>query len=199
MGVLENLFKGNSLQSDYNENGEAEVIIRESILPTKTFENDFSIWFANGMHKGLLDYLNECMAKRKANESSAVNLYFHESKNSNGFYFRAESPWSTEDYRYLVHLIKQKLQALHYVQSHATREVVEERGVLKTNEEYFFKPSLKFRREIPYEQLFGNVFIEHRIEGDDTELIKIMVNTYTDQHYKKPYDFQYFLTEICLI
>tara|TARA_B110000503_G_C7129959_1_gene406416 strand:+ start:451 stop:1050 length:600 start_codon:yes stop_codon:yes gene_type:complete len=199
MGILANLFKGNSFQKEPEGEGEKEVIIRESIITTKTFENDFSVWLEKGMQKGLLDYLKECMYERKADPAAGVNLFFHESKNSNGFYFRAESPWSTEDYRFLIHLIKQKLMALRYIQSNATREVIEEEGMMKTNEEYFFKPSLKFRREIPYEQLFGNVFVEHRIEGDNTELVKIMVNTYTDQLYKKPYDFEDFLNEICLI
>ena len=199
MGILANLFKGNSFQHEPKAAEEAEVFIREAIKTTKAFENDFSIWLEKGMHKGLLDYLNECISERKTNPRAEVNLYFHESKNSNGFYFRAESPWSTEDYYFLVHLIKQKLIAQNYVQNHATREVIEQKGELKTNEEFFFKPSLKFKRETPYEQLFGNVFIEHRINGDKTELIKIMVNTYTDQLYKKPYDFEDFLTEICLI
>ncbi len=176
----------------------SEVIIREAIVTTKIFENDFDTWLGKGMHKGLLDYLKECMTARQVNSDSGVNLYFHESKNSNGLYFRSEQPWETEDYRFLVHLFAQKLRAMQYVPNNAVREVVEEKGVLKINEEYFFKPSLKFRREIPFEQLFGNVSIEHRIKGEQTELIKIMVSTYTDRHYKKPYDFEDFLTEICL-
>ena len=178
---------------------EPEVILREAIVPTKTFERKYGAWMENGMQKRLLDYLKECMAERQADPAAGVNLYFHTSKHANGFYFRSESPWVTEDYRFLVHLISLKLKALRYVQNHATREVVEEKGELKTNEIYFFKPSLKFRRETPYEQLFGNVFVEHRIIGDSTELIKVMVNTYTDHIYKKPYDFEDFLTEICLI
>ena len=141
----------------------SEILIREAIVATKTFEKDFALWMEKGMHKGLLDYLKECIAVRREDPSAAVNLYFHESKNSNGFYFRAESPWNTNDYRFLVHLFVKKL-----------------------------------RRQIPYEQLFGNVFIEHRMKGDETELLKIMVNTYTDQYYNKPYDFEDFLTELCL-
>tara|TARA_R110000868_G_scaffold229336_1_gene482352 strand:+ start:292 stop:891 length:600 start_codon:yes stop_codon:yes gene_type:complete len=199
MGILDNLFRKTFLENQEQNSNEDEVLVREAIVTTKAFEKDYEVWHQKGMHKGLLDYLKECMVERKADLTTNVNLYFHESKNANGFYFRAESPWSTEDYRFLVHLIKQKLKALHYIQSHATREVIEGKGVLKTNEEYFFKPSLKFRRETPYEQLFGNVFVEHRIEGEKTELIKIMVNTYTDQLYKKPYDFEDFLNEICLI
>ncbi|MDA9311987.1 hypothetical protein N8371_09200 [Vicingaceae bacterium] len=199
MGILANLFKGNSFQYEPKAEEEAEVLIREAIVTTKDFENNFLVWLEKGMHKGLLDYLNECISERKENSGAEVNVYFHESKNSNGFYFRAESPWLTEDYHFLVRLIKKKLVAQHYVQNHATREVIEQKGVLKTKEEFFFKPSLKFKRETPYQQLFGNVFVEHRINEDKTDLIKIMVNTYTDQLYKKPYDFQDFLTEICLI
>ena len=198
MGFLNDML-GNLLPEKKDaETGESEVILREAIVPTKTFESNYRAWIEKGMQNGLLDYLKECMAERKADSAAGVNLYLHESKNSNGFYFRAESPWVTEDYRFLVHLIIQKLKALRYVQNHATREAVEENGELKTIEEYFFKPTLKFRKETPYEQLFGNVFVEHRIKGEKTELIKIMVNTYTDQLYKKPYDFEDFLTEICL-
>lgn len=198
MGFLNDML-GNLLPEKKQEPIQGiETLVREAIVPTKAFENGYAEWFEKGMHKGLLDYIKECAAERQSNPNSGVNLYFHSSKNSNGFYFRSENPWNTQDYRFLVHLITIKLKALRYVQNHATREVVEENGEIKTNEEYFFKPSLKFRRETPYEQLFGNVFVEHRIKGDHTELVKIMVNTYTDQLYKKPYDFEDFLTELCL-
>ena len=198
MGFLQNIL-GNLLPDKKEESSAtSEILIREAIVATKTFEKDFALWMEKGMHKGLLDYLKECIAVRREDPPAAVNLYFHESKNSNGFYFRAESPWNTNDYRFLVHLFVKKLKALRYVQNHATREVVEEGGILKTEEEYFLKPTLKLRRQIPYEQLFGNVFIEHRMKGDETELLKIMVNTYTDQYYNKPYDFEDFLTELCL-
>ena len=198
MGFLQYML-GNLLPDKQEEtSAESEVIVREAIVPTKTFETDFAAWLEAGMHKGLLDYLKECFVTRKADPSAAVNLYFHESKNSNGFYFRAENPWNTQDYRFLVHLFAKKLIALNYVQNHATREVIEEGGVLKIKEEYFLKPTLKLRKQIPYEQLFGNIFIEHRIKGDETELVKVMVNTYTDQYYNKPYYFEDFLTELCL-
>ena len=198
MGFLQDML-GNLLPDKKEESSAtSEILIREAIVATKTFEKDFALWMEKGMHKGLLDYLKECIAVRREDPSAAVNLYFHESKNSNGFYFRAESPWNTNDYRFLVHLFVKKLKALRYVQNHATREVVEEGGILKTEEEYFLKPTLKLRKQIPYEQLLGNVFIEHRMKGDETELLKIMVNTYTDQYYNKPYDFEDFLTELCL-
>ena len=198
MGFLQDML-GNLLPDKKEESSAtSEILIREAIVATKTFEKDFALWMEKGMHKGLLDYLKECIAVRREDPSAAVNLYFHESKNSNGFYFRAESPWNTNDYRFLVHLFVKKLKALRYVQNHATREVVEEGGILKTEEEYFLKPTLKLRRQLACEQLFGNVFIEHRMKGDETELLKIMVNTYTDQYYNKPYDFEHFLTELCL-
>jgi len=198
MGFLNDML-GNLLpDKKEEETGEPEVILREAIQTTKTVEKDFEAWLARGMQGGLLAYLKECIEERQANPAAEVNLYVHQSKHSNGFYFRAESPWTTEDYQFLIFFILKKLKALGYVQSHATREVVEDGGILKTEEEYFLKPSLRFRREIPYEQLFGNVFIEHRIKGENTELVKIMVNTYTDHHYKKPYDFEDFLREICL-
>lgn len=198
MGFLQDML-GNLLPDKKEESSAtSELLIREAIVPTKTFEKDFALWMEKGMHKGLLDYLKECIAARKADPSAVVNVYFYESKNANGFYFRAESPWNTNDYRFLVQLFIKKLKALQYVQNHATRQVVEEGGVLKTEEEYFLKPTLKLRRQIPYEQLFGNVFIEHRMKGDETELLKVMVNTYTDQYFNKPYDFEDFLTELCL-
>ena len=199
MGFLNDML-GNLLpEKKEDDTGESEVILREAIVVTKTFESNYKAWIEKGMQNGLLDYLKECLSERKANPATGVNLYLHESKNSNGFYFRSESPWVTEDYRFLVHLIIQKLKALRYIQNHATREVVEENGSLNMEEEFFLKPTLKLRRAIPYEQLFGNVFIEHRMKGDETELIKIMVNTYTDQYYNKPYDFEDFLNEICLL
>lgn len=198
MGILDKLFKGTFLDQQQEKNEIEEVILREAMVPTNVFLTEYDVWIEKGMHQGLLSHLRECHDARKLDPKSQVNLYFHEATHSNGFYFRAESPWNTKDYNFLIHLWSQKLKAQKYVQNHATKEVVEKNDLLRSTEEIFLKPSLRFRREVPYSQLFGNVFLEHRLKDGETELVKVMVHTYTDMNYKRPYDYEDFISELFL-
>ena len=76
------------------------------------------------------------------------------------------------------------------------REVHEVGESLNTQESFYLKPSLKYRRTLPYQQLFGNVSIEHQQKEEHTVLVKVLVNTYSDQSYAAPYHYEDFLTEL---
>lgn len=199
MGFFDRLFKGVVVQESSNDGSKKDLLLRESIVWSKTFLADFEKWKTQEMHLGLLIHLKENYEAQKRSPSPLINHFVHESPHSKGFYFRAESPWDTRDYSFLILLFISKLKKHEYVLKHTLRETYEEGEQLTSTEEFYLKPSLKFRREVPYQQLFGNVSIEHQLRNSNTTLVKIVVNTYSDRNYKSAYDFEDFMNELFLL
>lgn len=178
---------GSKEESSFEEKG---VLLNEEINHNQTFLSNYDDWISSGMHLGILEHIKEMWQIRSSNRSSDVNLFLHESNLSNGFYTRGEEPWDTDDYSFLIHYIKNKLQTKGYVIKNKNREVVEEGGLLKTIELFYLKPSLKYRREMPFDQFFGNIEIQHRMVDGDTKILKLVANVYSERSYKNPYDFE---------
>lgn len=190
MSYFNKLFQdlmGSKSQNTFEERG---ILVQEQIEHNQTYLANYKDWLDNEMHKGLITHILEMWEQRSTNNSAEVNLFLHRSNLSNGFYTRGEDPWSTLDYSFLIHFIKEKLKTKGYVIKNSNREVIEEGGLLKTIELFYLKLGLKYRREAPFEQFFGNIEIQHRMVDGQTRLLKLVANVYSDRSYKKPYDFE---------
>lgn len=163
-------------------------LLTESINPKDLFCENYHKWLKHGIHTSMFDhYLEEY---KKHLQKDKANFFTYRSKNSNGFYFRKEPYWDKTDYGFLTQLIIEKMKAQDYVLKNSHREIVEEGGLLKCIEQFYLKPSLKYRREKPFEQFFGNIEIQHRMVNEETALLKVMANSYQDSAYKRAYDFE---------
>lgn len=178
---------GCNKKSNFEDKG---LLLKENIKHSQIFLNNYNEWLGKEMHHDILQYFYQLWAHKLKHKAAEVNLYLHESNLSNGFYFKAETRWNSEDYCFFIHYITEKLQARNYTLNHATREVIEEGGLLKTIELFYLKPSLEFRKTAPFEQFFGNIEIQHRMVNGETTIVKLVANTYSDRRYKKAYDFE---------
>jgi len=175
-----------------------EVLVKEMIKRNQVFLDGYEAWKAAEMQMGVLAHLKEASEIKYSNPDAEVNFFHYRDVQSNGFYFHGEAPWTAEDYSYLIHHFIDVLKKEEYYLNNAKREVVEEEKQLKTVEHFYLKPKLKYRREVPYEQLYGNVEIEHRLVEDKTNLVKVMVNVYNDRNFKKAADFEELLPKFWL-
>lgn len=176
----------------------SEVLVREPVSYSKVFLKEYERWKYNQMHHELLLDLIEKRAKRRDYPAESVNYYEVQNTTYSGFYFYGEAAWSSSDYIYLVYFFIEKLKGLDYFQGNSVREVIEEPEKLKITEQFYLKPALKFRRKTPYNQLFGNIEIEHRIEDGETKMVKLMASVYNDQHYDIPISFDKLMNELFL-
>ena len=198
MSIFNRLIKQLLPSHSEEENTESEVLVREPIKHSKVFLKEYERWKYNEMHHEILLDLKEKRAKRKEDSVEGVNYYEVQNSTYSGFYFYGEALWSSSDYIYLVHFFTEKLKGLDYFQGNSVREVIEEPEQLKTTEQFYLKPALKFRKKTPYNQLFGNIEIEHKIEDGETKMIKLMASVYNDQHYDIPISFDKLMKELFL-
>lgn len=178
---------------------ESEVLVREPIKQNKVFLKNFEEWIYNEMHLSLLNDLKEKRAQRKQQNPQGVNYFEVQNSTYSGFYFYGEERWNSSDYSYLVHYFLEQLKKLDYFVANSVREVIEEPEELKTTEQFFLKPALKFRKETPYNQLYGNLEIEHKIIDGETKMVKLMSSVYNDQHYNSAMNFDALLNKLFLL
>ena len=196
MGFFNQLLQSILPNSESSEKGQKEVLVKEQIKRNQIFLNEYQSWIAEEMHHGLLAYLQENYSTRKNDKNANVNFYTLDKTNAKGFYFRAEIPWNTKDYQFLIHYFTLKLIDLEYLINNSSKEAIEDNGVLTIEEFFYLKPRLKFKRQLPFIQLFGNIIVEHKVKNEQTDLVKVIVNTYTDRSFKKAYDFEDFMALI---
>jgi len=175
-------------QADEGNEGE-EILVREQVVRSKVFLDDYAKWKEQQMHKGLLAHLFENATVKSMNPEADVNYFAYRDEQSNGFYFHSESPWTQLDYAFFVEHLIQLLKKHGYVLKHSRREVIEG-DQLKTNEQFYLKPSIKYRKEKPYQQLYGNIIIEHRLIDNQTNLVKLMAQVYQGRAYQAPDSFE---------
>lgn len=167
---------------------EGGLLVREAIPKNEMFSESYQKWLKKSIYRSMLEHYYE--EYNKATKDKESNFFIYRSKNSNGFYFRKEPFWDRLDYNFFIQYLIEKLKAKDYVLKNSQRELVEEGGLLKGIEQFYLKPSLKYRRTKPFEQFFGNIEIQHRCVNEETTLIKIMANAYEDSSYKDAYDFE---------
>lgn len=199
MSIINRLLKELFPEKPESTKGLKEVLVREMIQRNQRFLDGYKQWIKEEMHLGLLNHLQESRLLSDNLMDSQVNFFTHSEAASSGVYFHGERPWNSSDYAFLIHYFIEQLASLDYYSNNTKREVVEEEGHLKTVERFYLKPGLKYRREVPYNQLFGNVLIEHRQLEDETVLVKLMANTYNDRNFKKPYDFEDLLDKLLVV
>lgn len=199
MTFINRLLKGLFPEKADSTQGLKALLISEMIQRNQIFLNDYHQWIKGEMHVGLLNHLQESRLLADNRVDSQVNFFTHTEAASNGIYFHGERPWNSRDYEFLVHYFIEKLIDLDYYSNNTKREVIEENEQLKIVERFYLKPALKFRKEWPYNQLFGNVLIEHRQLEDETVLVKLMATTYNDRNFKKSFDFEDLLTHLFVV
>jgi hypothetical protein len=198
MSLIDRLLKELFPAKEKDSAAEKEVLVKEMIERSHVFERDYQVWKEEGMHKGLIAHLGEKVLEKAADPNAEVNYFAYRDSQSNGFYFHGEQPWSVEDYQFFIQHLIELLKAEEYHVNNSLREVTEENNQLKTVERFYLKPKLKFRREAPYQQLYGNVVIEHRIIEEQTNWVKLMANVYHDRNFQEAKDFEELMKKILL-
>ena len=190
MSFFKGLFKDLFSSEEFSAESDHSDLLSENIVYSDLYWADFEKWKERGILESMLSHLHDTWLLKQKGNDSKLNFYLHESSLSNGFYVKAEDPWDDQDYSFLIQYWIQTLKSKGYVLKRAQREHCEEGGLLKGLEEFYLKPSLKFRRQLPYEQFFGNIHIQHRSVNGKSKLVKLLANSYSDRNYKLAYDFE---------
>lgn len=174
----------------------AETLLKEPIKHSDKFYANFAQWKDEKRQIGILFQLQKAAERIAADPSAKVNYFTYRDVQSKGFYFHGENLWTVEDYTFFVQHIIELLKSEGYRQTHSRREHIEEGEDLKTIERFQLKPKVKYRKNLPYNQLYGNILLEHRIINEKTNYIKLMTQLYQSRGFQEPLDFEIFMHKL---
>lgn len=188
MTLLKRLFGDLFGQSSETEMKE-ETLLKEKIVLTQFFLEEYRQWLQADMHFGLIDHLKAQREILENRPDADPNYFQFRSAASNGFYFHGEEPWSNKDYSFLVQYFTEKLIELGYRLNNSSREVVQQQDKLLSSESFYFKLPLASRNKKPIPQYWGNILLEHKLVDERTNYVKLMAHIYSDRNYETAYDF----------
>lgn len=117
-------------------------------------------------------------------------------KPAKGVIFFKSDDYSTTDYQNLIDFIRAQLLSYYYKNSVAHRtykESVDEKHCL---EMLYMKPPRPTSFENQYDQQFGQVLVEHKIQNGETVSFKILCTYYSGRKYTEPYSFDNFMESV---
>jgi len=157
--------------------------LHEIIKRTDQHLADYELWKNSLQRKRLTDWLIAEFSVSKTNpQAMDESIDFMDNPHSRGFILYFKKGQQETDYLFLLDYLKEKVLALGYrsymsdVKSYTKKEDVE------TVQRHYLKPEPSF--EPPINQQFGNVTIELVFRNDQTKLLRLSANPYSDRLYE---------------
>ncbi len=119
-----------------------------------------------------------------------------DTKAAKGIIIYKSDNYSTDDYQNLIDFIKEKLVSFYYKNSVAHRTYEESTKVKKCLEMLYMKPPRPTSFKEQYDQQFGQVLVEHKIQDGQTVSFKVLCTYYSGRNYTDPYTFDNFMESI---
>jgi hypothetical protein len=197
MGFLDKLIQSVFSEKSTNSTCEpSDKLVKKVLKRSDKFLADYNKWVDNQSYNFIIRSLFEEWETRNEISSVEASFFFYNTKMSNGFLYYFDRSTDKQTAHYLLTLFADRVKTLGYLIKHQEEEVIEESDFLKVKEVIYLKPRLKYRVELPYKQLFGNIHLECVWHDGSPYYIKVMANYYSDKSYDVPYSFEDLVAQI---
>ncbi len=191
MGFLDKLIQSVFSEKSTNITSEPSGrLVKKALKRSDKFLADYQSWVDNQSFNFIIRKIFEEWETRNEISSVEASFFYYNTEKSNGFLFYFDGSTDKQEAHYLLTLFADRVKKFGYIINHQEEEVIEETNFLKTKEVTYLKPRLKYRVELPYKQLFGNIHIECVWHDGTPYYIKVMANYYSDRSYELPYSFE---------
>lgn len=146
---------------------------------SKTFEH----WKTSGKADTLLRDLYKNFLNGEPAPESALQIDMHVSPGANGFSVKKLMPVGSEQFRFIMDLLREKIETLQYRLYSSTFEENSRGDKLIRFERHYLKPGLSTKQP-PMEQLYGNILIELEMTNGEADYLKLLATHYTGFDYK---------------
>ena len=158
--------------------------------------------------KGFQDWKRDVLALRLRDISSAIILkqrgiiqdievHLLNGTSFNGLAISFSESFQKKEFSYLLDYLAEKVKTLPYKLVNADYLLREKPFGSEGIEKYYFKPLTGSSK--PFDQKFGNILFEHVAVNGQSSYLKISANTYNDQAYQIPENFEQLLEHLIRI
>jgi hypothetical protein len=166
------------------------VLVKRTIKRSEKYKYDFEEWKTQQSYNFSIRALKEEWETRSEIAAVEAIFFYYNSPKSNGFVYYFDNGTSNEEASFLFELLKYRVKQLDYSINHSEEEVKEQKDFVLTKESYYLKPKLKYRKSVPFQQLYGTIRIEFTSRDGRPYYLKLMANYFSDRSYQDPHSFE---------
>lgn len=166
-----------------------KVLVHEVISRSNAYKASFDEWKGSESCSQLLNDIRTSYYLKSKGIQGQPDVHLLNSPYSNGFAISfSQEKMNAKQFQYLFDWLAKMVEDLGYRQANKDVKILNKGKFIETKEKYYLKPLQG--NEIPINQRFGNILIEHILIDDQPSYLKLVANSYNDRSYSKAESFE---------
>ncbi len=171
--------------------------INEVLVRSPKEEQAYKTWLETEEATDLIRDIQSAYYLKKSGIESALSVHLFNTNYANGFAVTYHEDISDQHFKFLFDYLKDQTLTLNYRLAQKDRRVLYKESFEESIEKWYLKPKRGSGNENGrFDQLYGNVLIEHVEIDRKPSYIKLLVNIYQDRLYTKALSFDDFINEL---
>lgn len=166
-----------------------QVAVKERLIRSPSYVNNYIEWKSSQQPRALIREVEKAYYYKRNQIQGFYQVHLLQSAPANGFALSYHPHIGEESFRFLFDYWRDAMLALGYRLKNTDRHMREMPAYVQTTEKHYLKPPLR-RQQLPLNQLYGNVLLEHVQLNGKPSYLKVQANIYADHSYTEalPFD-----------
>jgi hypothetical protein len=165
-----------------------EPVVTGPLKRSERFVEKYRKWLSTGKAVQLSDIILRSYFDVQVKREPEIDVGIYQERGIEGIYIRNNKHITKEEFHFLLEFLREQILKIDYRKYHGITDAREERGKIRSREEYYFKPILE-NFDYPVKQSFGNLTLELNIVHNEVQYLKIAATTYAGFNYQEPEPF----------
>lgn len=170
------------------------IILHEVISRSAEYQARFESWKKSYKSSDLLKEVSTGYASKLVGIECEPNVHILKDKYSSGFAVSYNERIGKEYFQFMFDFLAERGKSQGYKVANSDWIVTEREEYTETVEKHYLKPETG--TEVPVDQQYGNILVEHILIDDQPSFIRLIVNGYSDRHYLPPRPFNDLLSKL---
>lgn len=167
----------------------SRVLVHELIKRSDHYLKKYQKWTSSPSHSDSLKTIATAYYLKAKGVAQEPEVHILNSRYSNGFAVSfQEGEMDHQEFQYLFDWLADTVEQIGYKRSNSDVTIMDKGNYIETREKHYLKPVLG--SEIPTDQRYGNILIEHILIDGKPSFLKLVANIYSDRSYSEADSFE---------
>lgn len=164
------------------------VAVKETLVRSASYMQQFVEWKSSEQPMALIREVEKAYYYKKNQMNGFYQVHLLQSAAANGFALSYHPQIGETNFRFLFDYWRDRMLHLGYRLRNTDRHTREMPAYIQTTEKHYLKPPSRLK-DLPINQLYGNVLLEHVQINRQPSYLKVQVNIYADHLYTEALSF----------
>lgn len=168
--------------------GRPPVAVKEALVRSAPYLQHYAEWKSSPQSLALISKIEKAYYKKRNQVDGFYQLHLLRSGPANGFALSYHPEIGERNFKFLFDYWRDRVLSLGYHLKNTDRYTREMPDYVQTTEKHYLKPPANLQ-QLPINQQYGNVLLEHVQINRQPSFLKVQVNIYADHLYTKALSF----------